>query len=96
MPLESDSRISIVKKLLEDRPTRQNLCLSLTNCVMMRWYRAPEIILGEKNYDFTADNWSIGCILAEMLAFSKSYSDKSFEGTGRIAFAGGSCFPLSP
>jgi len=63
---------------------------------MMRWYRAPEIILGEKEYGFAADNWSVGCILAEMLGFSKSYSDKSFAGNGRVAFPGDSCFPLSP
>lgn len=91
-----DSRTQIAKKLLADRPNRQKRCLALTHCVMMRWYRAPEIILGEKEYGFAADNWSVGCILAEMLGFSKSYSDKSFEGTGRIAFPGDSCFPLSP
>ena len=29
--------------------------------------RAPEILLGAKNYSASVDTWSIGCILAEML-----------------------------
>jgi len=35
--------------------------------VATRWYRAPEILLGEKNYTKGVDLWSLGCILAEML-----------------------------
>ena len=31
------------------------------------WYRAPEILLGNGNYDYKADIWSIGCIFAEFL-----------------------------
>lgn len=62
--------------------------------VMSRWYRAPEIILKEKEYGFASDNWSIGCILAEMMNFaSDSFEKKTDE---RIVFQGVSCFPLSP
>ena len=38
----------------------------LTDYVATRWYRAPEIILGSKEYSTSADMWSIGCIVAEM------------------------------
>ena len=31
------------------------------------WYRAPEILLGEKAYTSAIDMWSFGCILAEWL-----------------------------
>ena len=39
----------------------------LTDYVATRWYRAPEILLGSNNYTKSADMWSIGCILAELL-----------------------------
>jgi len=32
-----------------------------------RWYKAPEIIFGNREYDQGIDVWSIGCILAELL-----------------------------
>ncbi|KAG8943456.1 serine/threonine protein kinase, CMGC, CDC2/CDK sub [Tulasnella sp. 424] len=37
-----------------------------TNCVVTRWYRPPELLLGAKVYDGAVDMWGIGCILAEM------------------------------
>jgi serine/threonine protein kinase len=33
-----------------------------------RWYRAPELLLGNKQYTMAIDLWSVGCILAELLA----------------------------
>lgn len=39
----------------------------LTSHVVTRWYRAPELILIEKNYDAKIDVWSVGCIYAELL-----------------------------
>jgi serine/threonine protein kinase len=30
-------------------------------------YRAPEIFLGESEYDFSIDIWSVGCVFAEMV-----------------------------
>jgi len=38
-----------------------------THEVVTLWYRAPEILLGSKFYSTAVDNWSIGCIFAEML-----------------------------
>jgi len=38
-----------------------------THEVVTQWYRAPEILLGEKMYTWGADIWSLGCIFAEML-----------------------------
>ncbi|KAJ9457136.1 Mitogen-activated protein kinase HOG1 [Diplonema papillatum] len=35
--------------------------------VETRWYRAPELIIGFKNYDTKVDIWSLGCVLYEML-----------------------------
>lgn len=33
--------------------------------VVTQWYRAPEILLGEKQYDARIDMWSMGCIMGE-------------------------------
>lgn len=35
--------------------------------VVSLWYRSPEILLGCKEYGFSIDLWSIGCIFAEMV-----------------------------
>ncbi|KAJ0988887.1 hypothetical protein J5N97_007243 [Dioscorea zingiberensis] len=34
--------------------------------VATRWYRSPELLLGEKKYMTEIDVWSVGCIMAEM------------------------------
>ena len=37
-----------------------------TNPVVTLWYRAPELLLGLREYGFAIDMWSIGCVFAEM------------------------------
>jgi serine/threonine protein kinase len=32
-----------------------------------RWYKAPEILFGNKKYTEAVDMWSVGCILAELI-----------------------------
>ncbi|KAL3660153.1 hypothetical protein V7S43_014686 [Phytophthora oleae] len=44
----------------------QGMDSGLTEYVVTRWYRAPELLLSSK-YDKQMDVWAIGCILAEML-----------------------------
>ncbi|KAJ0410820.1 hypothetical protein ATCC90586_010143 [Pythium insidiosum] len=39
----------------------------LTEYVVTRWYRAPEIMLNCLQYTAAIDVWSVGCIFAEML-----------------------------
>ena len=43
--------------------------------MVSRWYRAPEAILTEKDYDAALDVWSLGCILAETLRCSQIQLD---------------------
>ena len=38
-----------------------------TNNVQTRWYRAPELMLGDTKYNTSIDVWSIGTLLYEML-----------------------------
>jgi cyclin-dependent kinase 12/13 len=40
---------------------------ALTNKVVTRWYRPPELLLGATRYGPEIDMWSCGCVLAEML-----------------------------
>ncbi|KAH9985600.1 kinase-like domain-containing protein [Russula vinacea] len=37
-----------------------------TNCVVTRWYRPPELLLGARNYGGEIDIWGVGCVLGEM------------------------------
>jgi len=39
----------------------------LTVNVVTRWYKAPELLLGLKNYSTPVDIWSVACIFAEMI-----------------------------
>lgn len=38
-----------------------------THEVVTLWYRAPEILLGQRTYAPAVDMWSIGCIFAELV-----------------------------
>lgn len=39
----------------------------MTQLVVTLWYRAPELLLGGKEYTTAIDMWSVGCIFAELL-----------------------------
>jgi mitogen-activated protein kinase 1/3 len=66
----------------------------LTGHVVTRWYRAPELILLEKDYTAAIDVWSLGCIFAELLGMIKENAPTFLDRSP--LFPGTSCFPLSP
>eukprot|EP01029_Cantina_marsupialis_P019834 TRINITY_DN4613_c0_g1_i2.p1 TRINITY_DN4613_c0_g1~~TRINITY_DN4613_c0_g1_i2.p1 ORF type:complete len:356 (-),score=95.88 TRINITY_DN4613_c0_g1_i2:251-1318(-) len=39
----------------------------LTEYVVTRWYRAPELLVDNKKYDNKVDVWSVGCIFGELI-----------------------------
>ncbi|KAK9664087.1 hypothetical protein RND81_14G018900 [Saponaria officinalis] len=39
----------------------------MTNYVVTRWYRAPELLLYSSDYTSAIDIWSVGCILMELM-----------------------------
>ena len=48
------------------------------NDVVSLWYRAPDILLGNEQYERSVDMWSIGCIFGEMITgsiFFKGFSE---------------------
>ncbi|KAK2148987.1 hypothetical protein LSH36_472g00013 [Paralvinella palmiformis] len=38
-----------------------------TDYVATRWYRSPELLVGDTKYGRAVDIWAVGCLLAEML-----------------------------
>ena len=64
---------------------------------MTRWYRSPEVILTDKNYNKAIDIWSLGIILVEIISCSSTYINKpDFDVNNRFLFKGKSCYPISP
>jgi serine/threonine protein kinase len=51
----------------------------LTQYVVTRWYRAPELLLMTSSYTAAVDVWSVGCIFAELLLRAPL-----FKGTSQV------------
>jgi len=51
----------------EKKSDGQGGTMLLTEYVVTRWYRAPEIMLACNEYSKPIDMWSVGCIFAELL-----------------------------
>ena len=51
--------------------------LAYTAIVVTLWYRAPELLLGLKNYSTHIDVWSIGCIFGELLLMEPLFPGRS-------------------
>ena len=48
-----------------------------TPTVVTLWYRAPELLLGVRRYGPAIDVWSLGCIMAELLASEPLFTGKT-------------------
>jgi serine/threonine protein kinase len=42
-------------------------CSLVAMIILIRWYRAPELLYGAKHYATGADMWSVGCVFAELM-----------------------------
>lgn len=40
---------------------------TLTHEIETLWYRAPEVLLGQKQYSLGVDIWAVGCIFSELI-----------------------------
>eukprot|EP00285_Hemiselmis_virescens_P002952 CAMPEP_0173408984 /NCGR_PEP_ID=MMETSP1356-20130122/71085_1 /TAXON_ID=77927 ORGANISM="Hemiselmis virescens, Strain PCC157" /NCGR_SAMPLE_ID=MMETSP1356 /ASSEMBLY_ACC=CAM_ASM_000847 /LENGTH=300 /DNA_ID=CAMNT_0014370371 /DNA_START=58 /DNA_END=957 /DNA_ORIENTATION=+ len=49
----------------------------LTDYVATRWYRAPELLLGDTGYGKGVDVWAIGCIMGELTDGQPLYPGES-------------------
>ena len=68
---EEAKKEDLRKRLVNTKDARKNMKRELTGHVVTRWYRAPEIILLEKDYGPAIDIWAVGCIFAELLGMMK-------------------------
>ncbi|CAA2992394.1 mitogen-activated kinase 4-like [Olea europaea subsp. europaea] len=50
----------------------------MTEYVVTRWYRAPELLLNCSEYTAAIDVWSVGCILAEILTREPLFPGKDY------------------
>lgn len=50
----------------------------MTEYVVTRWYRAPELLLSCEQYTAAIDVWSVGCILAELLQRKPLFAGKDY------------------
>ncbi|CAH0594407.1 unnamed protein product [Chrysodeixis includens] len=50
---------------------------SYTDYVATRWYRAPELLVGDTMYSTPVDVWAIGCVFAELLSGEALWPGKS-------------------
>nr|XP_018911496.1 PREDICTED: cyclin-dependent kinase-like 1 [Bemisia tabaci] len=48
-----------------------------TDYVATRWYRAPELLVGDTQYGTPVDVWAIGCVFAELLRGAALWPGKS-------------------
>lgn len=66
----------------------------LTPHVVTRFYRAPEVILLDRNYNKKIDIWAVGTIFYELLQMKKENVASHYQ--RKTMFNGKSCSPLSP
>ena len=50
----------------------------MTEYVVTRWYRAPELLLNCSEYTAAIDIWSVGCILGEMMTGQPLFPGKDY------------------
>jgi serine/threonine protein kinase len=48
-----------------------------TDYVATRWYRAPELLVGDTQYGPPVDVWAIGCVFAELIRGDALWPGKS-------------------
>jgi serine/threonine protein kinase len=46
---------------------------NFTDYVATRWYRAPELLVGDTQYGPKVDVWAVGCVFVELVNVSQLY-----------------------
>jgi len=65
---------SAKEMLISDRQNKKEFNVSY---IVSRWYRAPELLHGSTQYDFSVDIWSLGCLLVEIMFGVPLFKGKS-------------------
>jgi len=64
----------LARGLEEEEETKE-----LTEYVVTRWYRAPEVMLAAAKYSKAIDIWSAGCILCELVGRKPIFPGRDFK-----------------
>lgn len=59
---------------------------TLTDYVVTRWYRAPEVVLLASEYTKSIDVWSVGCILCELIGRKAIFCGKDHLDQIKVIF----------
>ncbi|CAF0794726.1 unnamed protein product [Didymodactylos carnosus] len=51
--------------------------LEMTDYVATRWYRAPELLVGDRQYGTAVDVWAVGCVFCELYSGVPLWPGKS-------------------
>ncbi|CAF1224576.1 unnamed protein product [Rotaria magnacalcarata] len=51
--------------------------IEMTDYVATRWYRAPELLVGDRQYGTAVDVWAIGCVFCELYSGVPLWPGKS-------------------
>lgn len=94
-PTSEEERLKLSHTLSKSMECRNQRPRALSNHVVTRSYRPPEIIVQEKEYHSKVDMWSLGCMLAELVGCTRQYAQAGIKYSTTL-FKGSSCFPLSP
>jgi mitogen-activated protein kinase 1/3 len=90
-------KADVTKILSNINRDRNKTRRSMSPHCVSRAYRAPEIILTEKDYWQAADLWSLGCIVLELIYCLDKYRPKhKLNPSESVVFASSSSYPLSP
>ena len=91
---EESRRKEVAEMLHEIKDQRMQLKRELSEYVVTRWYRAPELILAMRDYGAPIDIWAMGCIFGEMLSMMPEICPNYIR--RQPMFPGKSCYPFSP
>jgi len=84
--LNSDCQLKICDFGLA-RGIKKEVDYELTEYVVTRWYRAPEVMCSCHEYDHKLDVWAVGCILAELIGRKPLFPGKDYIHQMNLIFA---------
>ena len=58
----------------------------MTDYVATRWYRAPELLVGDKHYGSAVDVWAVGCLFAELVMVGRIVASFLRNSTRSISY----------
>ena len=52
------------------------LCSMNVQLSLIRWWRAPEVLISDGEYNEKVDIWSVGCIMAQLICLKSIFDGK--------------------